>query len=36
VPTEFPVNFRQPLHFTPKSFVPSVPAAPINGLDFVS
>jgi isoquinoline 1-oxidoreductase beta subunit len=36
MPTEFPVNFRQPLHFTPKSFVPPVPASPTNGLTFVS
>lgn len=36
MPTEFPINFRAPLHFEPKPFVPSVPASPVNGLDFVS
>lgn len=36
MPTEFPINFHDPLHFEPKSFVPSVPASPTNGLDFVS
>lgn len=36
MPTEFPINFRDPLHFEPKSFVPPVPASPTNGLDFVS
>ena len=35
MPTEFPINFRDPLHFEPKSFVPSVPEAPTNGLDLV-
>lgn len=33
MPTEFPINFRDPLHFEPKSFVPSVPASPVDGLD---
>lgn len=36
MPTEFPINFRDPLFFEPKSFVPSVPESPTNGLDFVS
>ena len=36
MPTEFPINFRAPLHFEPKPFVPPVPASPTNGLDFVS
>ncbi|GAA3668200.1 molybdopterin-dependent oxidoreductase [Nocardioides ginsengisoli] len=36
MPTEFPVNFRAPLHFEPKPFVPSVPESPTNGLDHVS
>ena len=35
MPTEFPINFRDPLHFEPKSFVPPVPEAPTNGLDLV-
>lgn len=34
MPTEFPINFHDPLHFEPKSFVPSVPESPVNGLDF--
>ncbi|WP_051486228.1 molybdopterin cofactor-binding domain-containing protein [Nocardioides sp. J54] len=33
LPTEFPINFRDPLHFEPKSFVPPVPASPVDGLD---
>lgn len=33
MPTEFPINFREPLHFEPKSFVPSVPESPTDGLD---
>lgn len=33
MPTEFPINFREPLHFEPKSFVPSVPESPVDGLD---
>ncbi|WGY00944.1 molybdopterin-dependent oxidoreductase [Nocardioides sp. QY071] len=36
MPTEFPINFNAPLHFEPKSFVPSVPESPTNGLDYVS
>lgn len=34
LPKEFPINFHDPLHFEPKSFVPSVPESPVNGLDF--
>ncbi|WP_018155811.1 molybdopterin cofactor-binding domain-containing protein [Demetria terragena] len=34
MPTEFPINFRDELHFEPKSFTPSVPAAPTDGLQF--
>lgn len=33
LPKEFPINFRDPLHFEPKSFVPSVPESPVDGLD---
>ncbi|MEU6573414.1 molybdopterin cofactor-binding domain-containing protein [Streptomyces sp. NPDC046805] len=36
MPTEFPINFAAPLHFEPKPFIPSVPASPTNGLDYVS
>ncbi len=36
MPTEFPINFNAPLHFEPKSFIPSVPESPTNGLDYVS
>ncbi|MCR1786619.1 molybdopterin-dependent oxidoreductase [Nocardioides carbamazepini] len=36
MPTEFPINFRDPLHFEPKPFVPSIPESPVNGLDHVS
>lgn len=36
MPTEFPINFRDPLHFKPKSFVPPVPQSPTDGLDYVS
>lgn len=32
LPTEFPINFRAPLHFEPKSFIPSVPESPTDGL----
>jgi isoquinoline 1-oxidoreductase beta subunit len=32
VPAYFPVNHRDPLHFTPKSFVPPLPASPTDGL----
>ncbi|WP_182376806.1 molybdopterin cofactor-binding domain-containing protein [Nocardioides sp. WS12] len=32
MPTEFPINFGAPLHFEPKSFVPSVPQSPTDGL----
>ncbi|TQL68412.1 isoquinoline 1-oxidoreductase beta subunit [Nocardioides albertanoniae] len=32
MPTEFPINFREPLHFEPKPFVPSVPESPTDGL----
>ncbi|HWJ11145.1 MAG TPA: molybdopterin cofactor-binding domain-containing protein [Nocardioides sp.] len=33
MPTEFPINFRNPLHFETKTFIPSVPPAPTDGLD---
>lgn len=33
MPTEFPINFQDPLHFEPKSFIPSVPESPTDGLD---
>jgi isoquinoline 1-oxidoreductase beta subunit len=33
IPTYFPINHRDPLPFTPKSFVPSVPPSPTDGLD---
>jgi isoquinoline 1-oxidoreductase beta subunit len=33
LPTYFPINHRDPLPFTPKSFVPPVPPSPTNGLD---
>ncbi|UUW88919.1 molybdopterin cofactor-binding domain-containing protein [Pimelobacter simplex] len=36
MPTEFPINFRAPLHFEPKPFVPSVPESPVDGLDHLS
>ena len=36
MPTEFPINFRDPLHFEPKSFVPPVPQSPTDGLTYVS
>ena len=36
MPTEFPINFHDPLHFEPKPFVPSVPESPTDGLDHVS
>jgi isoquinoline 1-oxidoreductase beta subunit len=34
MPTEFPINFGDPLHFEPKPFVPSVPQSPTDGLDY--
>ncbi len=34
LPTEFPINFRAPLHFEPKSFVPPVPESPTDGLRY--
>lgn len=34
MPTEFPINFHQPLHFEPKSFIPSVPESPTDGLAY--
>lgn len=34
MPTEFPINFREPLHFEPKSFIPSVPESPTDGLAY--
>ncbi|WP_418058690.1 molybdopterin cofactor-binding domain-containing protein [Pimelobacter simplex] len=36
MPTEFPINFRAPLHFEPKPFVPSVPESPVDGLDHLA
>ncbi len=33
MPTSFPINHHEPLAFTPKSFVPSVPQSPTNGLE---
>ncbi|HWI44337.1 MAG TPA: molybdopterin cofactor-binding domain-containing protein [Nocardioides sp.] len=33
LPTEFPINYRDPLHFEVKSFIPSVPESPVDGLD---
>ncbi|MGQ0625866.1 MAG: molybdopterin cofactor-binding domain-containing protein [Sporichthyaceae bacterium] len=33
-PTEFPTNYRDPLHFAPKPKVPSIPQSPTNGLRF--
>lgn len=33
LPTYFPVNHKEPLHFEPKSFVPPVPESPTDGLD---
>jgi isoquinoline 1-oxidoreductase subunit beta len=33
MPTSFPINHDDPLHFEVKSFVPPVPASPTNGLD---
>lgn len=33
MPTEFPINFRDDLHFEPKPFTPSVPQSPTDGLD---
>ena len=32
MPTRFPINHGT-LSFKPKSFVPSVPQSPVNGLD---
>ena len=34
VPTRFPINHDQPIGFEVKSFVPPVPPAPTDGLDF--
>lgn len=34
MPTEFPVNYRAPLGFVPKSKVPPIPQSPVNGLRF--
>ncbi|MGH3353331.1 MAG: molybdopterin cofactor-binding domain-containing protein [Nocardioides sp.] len=34
MPTEFPINFRDPLHFEPKPFIPSVPESPTDGLAY--
>ncbi|GAA4823101.1 molybdopterin cofactor-binding domain-containing protein [Nocardioides caeni] len=34
MPTEFPINFHDPLHFEPKSFVPPVPPSPTDGLSY--
>ncbi len=33
IPTYFPINHRDPIPFTPKSFVPPVPPSPTDGLD---
>jgi isoquinoline 1-oxidoreductase beta subunit len=33
MPTEFPINHADPIAFEPKSFVPSVPQSPTNGLN---
>lgn len=35
MPTDFPINHHDPLHFTPFPFSPSVPQSPTNGLDWV-
>ncbi|GAB2682334.1 molybdopterin-dependent oxidoreductase [Saccharopolyspora gloriosae] len=32
MPTYFPINHKEPLHFEPKSFVPPVPESPTDGL----
>ena len=32
VPTYFPINHKDPLHFNVKSYVPPVPQSPVNGL----
>ncbi|MGQ0842716.1 MAG: molybdopterin cofactor-binding domain-containing protein [Sporichthyaceae bacterium] len=32
MPTEFPINFRKPLGFKPKSKTPPIPQSPVNGL----
>jgi isoquinoline 1-oxidoreductase subunit beta len=32
VPTYFPINHEDPLHFKVKSFVPPIPPSPVNGL----
>ncbi len=34
MPTEFPINFHEPLHFEPKPFIPSVPESPTDGLAY--
>ena len=34
MPTYFPINQKEPLAFTPKSFVPPIPQSPTNGLKF--
>ena len=34
MPTEFPINHADPIAFEPKTFVPSVPQSPTNGLNF--
>ncbi|KRA32440.1 MULTISPECIES: molybdopterin cofactor-binding domain-containing protein [unclassified Nocardioides] len=36
MPTEFPINFHDPLHFEPKPFIPSVPQSPTDGLSYTS
>ncbi|HET7689443.1 MAG TPA: molybdopterin cofactor-binding domain-containing protein [Nocardioidaceae bacterium] len=33
MPTHFPINHKNPLHFKPKPTVPPVPQSPVNGLD---
>jgi isoquinoline 1-oxidoreductase beta subunit len=32
VPTEFPINFHQPLGFRPLPTTPSIPQSPTDGL----
>jgi isoquinoline 1-oxidoreductase beta subunit len=34
MPTEFPINFRQPLGFKVKPKTPPIPQSPVNGLRF--
>ena len=32
VPTYFPINHKDQLHFKVKSYVPPIPPSPVNGL----